>query len=109
VQADLADAAGLDEQYDAVVTNVVFQAIPDLVPALRTCAWALKPGGLLVFSLEHPCFEDGTVSWREHGCVPVREYRHEYERPGPHGTDFHRTAASLEREVGSGYEDHQSG
>lgn len=99
VQADLADAGGLDEQFDAVVANVVFQAIPDWVPALRTCARALKPGGLLVFSLEHPCFEDGTMSWQEHGCVQVREYLHEYERPGPHGTDFHRTLSAYLNEV----------
>jgi 2-polyprenyl-3-methyl-5-hydroxy-6-metoxy-1,4-benzoquinol methylase len=38
---DLSQAAGLDGQFDAVIANVVFQAIPDWVPALRTCARAL--------------------------------------------------------------------
>lgn len=83
LQADLAGAGGLDGQFHAVVANVVFWAIPDWIPALR-------PGGLLVFSLEHSCFEDGTRSRHEHDCVEVREYLHDYARVGPYGTDFHR-------------------
>jgi SAM-dependent methyltransferase len=89
-QADLARPPRLGEPFDAVVANVVFEAIPDWLPAMRACVQALRPGGLLVFSLEHPCFEDAARSWREHGCVRVHEYLHEYERPGPHGIDFHR-------------------
>jgi hypothetical protein len=60
---------------------VVLQDIPDWVPALRSCVSALRPGGLLVFSLEHPCFAGSSQSWREHGCVQVHEYLREYERP----------------------------
>ena len=52
----LAGVAGLAGRFDAVVSNVVLQDIPDWVPALRTCVAALRPGGLLVLSLEHPCF-----------------------------------------------------
>jgi hypothetical protein len=95
----LSEAGGLDGQFDAVVANVVFGSIPDWAPALETCVRALRLGGLLVFSLEHPCFEDAAVSWQEHGCVQVREYLQEYERPGPHGTDFHRPLSSYLNEV----------
>jgi len=62
LQADLSEAGGLDGQFDAVVANVVFESIPDWAPALETCVRALRLGGLLVFSLEHPCFEDAAVS-----------------------------------------------
>lgn len=89
-QADLAGPLRLGDPFDAAVATVVFQAIPDWIPAMRTCVRALRPGGLLVFSLEHPCFEDAARSWREHGCVRVHEYARAYERPGPHGIDFHR-------------------
>jgi 2-polyprenyl-3-methyl-5-hydroxy-6-metoxy-1,4-benzoquinol methylase len=99
LQADLAGAGGLDGQFDAVVANVVLEAIPDWVPALRTCVRALRPGGLLVFSLEHPCFEDGTRSWHQHGCVEVREYLHDYARPSPPGTDFHRPLSAYLNQV----------
>jgi 2-polyprenyl-3-methyl-5-hydroxy-6-metoxy-1,4-benzoquinol methylase len=87
VQADLAslpDLASFPElggPFDAVVSNVVLEAIPDWEPALRSCVKALRPGGTLVFSIEHPCFEDGRTSWVEKGCVEVREYLAEYERP----------------------------
>jgi SAM-dependent methyltransferase len=90
VQADLAELPDLGEAFDAVVANVVFEAIPQWVPAMRNCIQVLRPGGLLVFSLEHPCFEDAAASWRQTGCVQVREYLREYERPGPYGVDYHR-------------------
>jgi len=34
------------------------------------------------------------MTWQQHGCVQMREYLHEYQRPGPHGTDFHRPLSS---------------
>jgi len=95
LQADLSEAGGLDGQFDAVVANVVFESIPDWAPALETCVRALRLGGLLVFSLEHPCFEDAAVSRL---CAGTRDLQ-EYERPGPHGTDFHRPLSSYLNEV----------
>jgi hypothetical protein len=47
-----------------------------------------------LFSLEHPCFEDAAASWRQTGCVQVREYLREYERPGPYGVHFHRSLST---------------
>ena len=90
VFADLARLPGLGEPFDAVVCNVVLGGIPDWVPAMANCVHALRPGGLFVLSLEHPCFEDAATSWLQHGCVQVREYLSEYERPGPYGVDVHR-------------------
>jgi 2-polyprenyl-3-methyl-5-hydroxy-6-metoxy-1,4-benzoquinol methylase len=99
LQATLGQVAGLDGQFDAVVSNVVLQDIPDWVPALRTCVRALRPGGLLVFSLEHPCFTGGTQSWREHGCVQVREYLREHPRPQRYGLAYHRPLSVYLNEV----------
>jgi 2-polyprenyl-3-methyl-5-hydroxy-6-metoxy-1,4-benzoquinol methylase len=97
LQADL--SAGVAGPFDAVVSNVVLQCIPDWRAALRSCVEALRPGGLLVFSLEHPCFEGGTQSWAEHGCVQVHEYLADYERVQQHGSDFHRPLSAYLNEV----------
>jgi 2-polyprenyl-3-methyl-5-hydroxy-6-metoxy-1,4-benzoquinol methylase len=94
VQADLASVPDLGDPFDAVVSNVVFEAIPDWKPALRSCVKALRPGGTLVFSIEHPCFEDGRTSWLDNGCVEVREYLAEYERPRDWASDWHRTLST---------------
>jgi len=34
---------------------------------------ALVPGGLFVFSIIHPCFEQLALSWQEHGEYRVRD------------------------------------
>lgn len=99
VQADLATLPDLGGSFDAVVSNVVLEAIPQWTSALRNCVEALRPGGLLLITLEHPCFEDGASSWRAHGCVRVTEYLAEYERPGPYGVDFHRPLSTYLNEV----------
>jgi SAM-dependent methyltransferase len=67
VQADLCGLPDLDGPFDAVVANMVFLDIPDWTGAMRACIAALAPGGLLVFSIIHPCFEQLASSWREHG------------------------------------------
>jgi len=36
---------------------MVLPAIPDWKPAMRACVHALRPGGLFVFSVNHPAFE----------------------------------------------------
>jgi SAM-dependent methyltransferase len=103
IQADLSRLPELGEPFDAVVANVVFEAIPQWQSAMRGCVDTLRPGGLFVYSLEHPCFEDAAASWRQHGCVQVREYLQDYERPGPHGVDFHRPlSAYLNATIGLG-------
>ena len=90
IRADLSRLPATGEPFDAVVCNVVLEAIPEWLPAMEGCVRALRPGGLFIFSLEHPCFEDAATSWLEHGCVEVRAYLRDYERPGPHGLDIHR-------------------
>jgi hypothetical protein len=64
---------------------------------------ALKPGGLIVFTVNHPCFEQLWPVWREHGEYRTSRYLAEYEIPGLSGTDFHRTiSAYLNQLIGLG-------
>lgn len=76
--------------FDAVVCSMVLMAIPDWRPAMRACVELLKPGGLAVFGILHPAFEQLLGSWREHGEYRVRHYLEEYDIVGPAATDFHR-------------------
>lgn len=64
--------------FDAVVANMVFMDIPDFEPALRNCVACLVSGGLLVFSILHPCFEEGAAAYARRGAIEVREYLEEF-------------------------------
>ena len=94
VQADLCALPDLGAPFDAVVASMVLPAIPDWAGAVRACAQVLRPGGLFVFTVNHPCFEQLWPVWREHGEYRTRRYLAEYEIPGPSGTDFHRTLSA---------------
>ncbi|GIF96338.1 class I SAM-dependent methyltransferase [Catellatospora citrea] len=98
VQADLCDLPDLGS-FDAVVASMVLPAIPDWAPAMRACVSALAPGGLFVFTVNHPCFEQLWPSWREHGEYRTRRYLAEYEIEGPHGVDFHRPLSTYLNEL----------
>lgn len=89
LHADLTEVT-LEPVFDAVVLNMVLPSIPDWVSALRTSVAGLRPGGLLVFSIDHPCFEGASDLWASAGCVEVREYLAEYQMPRVHAPDFHR-------------------
>jgi 2-polyprenyl-3-methyl-5-hydroxy-6-metoxy-1,4-benzoquinol methylase len=90
VQADLCRLPDLGGPFDAVVANMVFLDIPDWAEAMKACADALAPGGLLVFSITHPCFEQLGPSWRQHGEYHTREYFAEYEIAERYASNFHR-------------------
>lgn len=94
VQADLCALPGLGAPFDAVVASMVLPAIPDWAGAMRACVRALKPGGLFLFTVNHPCFEQLWPTWREHGEYRTRRYLAEYEIPGRGGVDFHRSIST---------------
>lgn len=94
VQADLCDLPDLGGPFDAVVCNVVLVAVPGWVGAMRACLDALAPGGLFVFTIVHPCFENLWSTWREHGEYRTARYFDEYELDLPNGIDFHRPLSS---------------
>jgi SAM-dependent methyltransferase len=94
VQADLCALPDLGAPFDAVVASMVLPAIPDWTGAMRACVHALKSGGLFVFTVNHPCFEQLWATWRDHGEYRTHRYLTEYEIPGPSGVDFHRTLST---------------
>jgi SAM-dependent methyltransferase len=94
VQADLCALPDLGAPFDAVVASMVLPAVPDWTGALRACLQVLRPGGLFVFTVNHPCFEQLGGTWREHGEYRTGRYLSEYEMPGPSATDFHRTVST---------------
>jgi 2-polyprenyl-3-methyl-5-hydroxy-6-metoxy-1,4-benzoquinol methylase len=104
VQADLCDlpdlgGPDLGGPFDAAVASMVLSAVPDWRGAMRACVGALRPGGLFVFTVNHPCFEQLWRTWREHGEYRTGRYLTGYEIPGPNGADFHRTVSAYLNEV----------
>jgi hypothetical protein len=69
---------------------MVFMDIPDHLPALFNCVTALKPSGGLLFSLLHPCFEEGAAEWKHKGFVAVRDYFRERPVKQQYGHFIHR-------------------
>lgn len=64
--ADAADLSVLsDASFDVVVSNMALMDIEDAEGAIREVARVLRPGGRLVFSLSHPCFDlpGGASAW----------------------------------------------
>jgi SAM-dependent methyltransferase len=90
VQADLAALPDLGAPFDAVVCSMVLSAVPAWRSAMRACVAALRPGGLFVFTINHPAFEELWTTWRAHGEYRVSEYLSEYQIMGRHAPDFHR-------------------
>lgn len=99
LQADLCRLPDPGRPFDAVVASMVFMAVPDWAAAMEACVTALAPGGLFVFAIVHPCFEQLAPSWRSHGECRVREYFAEYEIPGPYASDFHRPLSAYLNEL----------
>ncbi|WP_405591225.1 class I SAM-dependent methyltransferase [Streptomyces sp. NBC_01190] len=99
VQADLTSLPDLGGPFDAVVCSMVLSAIPDWRPAMRACVQVLWPGGLFVFSVNHPAFERLWRTWREHGEYRLRSYLAEYEIVQTHASDFHRPISAYLNEL----------
>ncbi|AAQ57849.2 class I SAM-dependent methyltransferase [Chromobacterium violaceum] len=90
--------------FDLVYSSLTLHYIEDLAGLLATCHRALKPGGRLVFSIEHPIFMAATQpQWLQDAqgqrCWPVSGYQDE----GPRVTHWladgvikrHRTIGTL--------------
>ena len=90
-----------DQSYDLVFSAYAFHYVADMPRCLAECHRVLEPGGLLVFSLDHPmrsCFWDEET--QEDSFVPVRSYFAEgpmvwpFSETGILMRSFHRTTAT---------------
>jgi hypothetical protein len=80
---------------------MVFLDIADWRSALKNCIAVLREGGLLIYSLHHPCWVPGNFDgWAARGAVEIREYLNEYvqdfEGVAP---NFHRPLATYINET----------
>lgn len=89
------------ESFDVIVSSLAFHYVKEFEPmAENICQW-LRPGGHLVFSVEHPVFTSyGTQDWYydENGTIlhfPVDNYYYEGRRDalflGEKVVKYHRT------------------
>jgi 2-polyprenyl-3-methyl-5-hydroxy-6-metoxy-1,4-benzoquinol methylase len=94
VKADLSRLTDFSGTFDVVVANMVLQDLADYVEAVRNCVTELKLGGLFIFSVVHPCFEESGATWPRKGYVEVREYLNEHVREQNIAWLFHRPLSS---------------
>lgn len=88
IKADLSSWSGKSNHFDIVISNMVFMDIPNWKAAIKNCINSLKSGGLFVFSISHPCF-DQAEGWGDKPYVEVRNYFDEYEIKNFIGLSFH--------------------
>lgn len=104
-QADARSLEGFaDGTFDGVVCHMAVMDIPDLEPTLASVARVLRPGGWLVLSILHPCYntsESGEMELPEGTVRTIRRYFAEGywrsdTRTGPPGKvgSYHRTLSS---------------
>ncbi len=89
IQGDLSSFSEMKQKFDAVVSNMVFMDIPDYKEAIKNCINAIKPGGLFVFSISHPAFEESSSEYLKKHYIVVKEYFKEFETKPLFGYSFH--------------------
>lgn len=99
VRADLCDLPDLGGPFDACVASMVLNDIPDWEAALAACVQQLRPAGVIVVTLNHPCFEGLWPAWREHGEYRLNRYLADYEITGRYGVSFHRPLSAYLNEL----------
>jgi hypothetical protein len=61
--------------------NMILQDIPDYQGAIRKAVAVVRPGGDVVISILHPCFEESASRWPDRNVVETREYLAEFAEP----------------------------
>jgi SAM-dependent methyltransferase len=115
VQGDAARLARFEAgTFDRIVANMAFMDIRDAAATIREMGRLLAPGGRLVFSINHPCFDvDDRSTWlvehppyRESISRKVENYRRERPVRVPwkisdtetaYTTAYHRTLGTYSR------------
>ncbi|MBW3081942.1 class I SAM-dependent methyltransferase [Bifidobacterium phasiani] len=100
-RAAMEDVEAPDASFDVVLSSLAFHYVEDFAGLMRRIARWLRPGGTLVFSVEHPVFTAyGSQDWwygpdGEILHFPVDRYYYEGEREavflGEKVVKYHRT------------------
>lgn len=100
-QSAMEDLDFPDGSFNAVISSLAFHYVKDFEPLVGSISRWLVPGGVLVFSAEHPVFTAyGSQDWyyAEDGSIlhfPVDNYYYEGKRDalflGERVTKYHRT------------------
>jgi len=112
-RADL-ETLQLDEAYDLAYSSLALHYLSNIEPLLTTLFYALKPGGMLVFSCEHPIYtaplkQQWIVDDQQQRSWPINHYQQEGERISNWFADGvkkqHRKLASwINALIGAGFE-----
>lgn len=89
IQDDIC-AINIIGQFDITLAINVFMDIPDYKIALQKCIDSLKPGGILIYSILHPCFPGSESDWHKLNHVEISEYFKETSSPQKYGRLFNR-------------------
>ena len=90
LQQDICELSIPDSLFDRIVLNMTLMDIPDLERAIAATAGALSPGGKLVASILHPCFDEPMSLWPQRRRVEISEYFDETVHPQTFAPSFHR-------------------
>lgn len=98
----LAEAVGREGAYDYIVASHVIEHTPDMIGFLQSCAWLLKPEGVLLLAVpdKRHCF-DALQSLTSTGQV-LQAHIDGRRRPAP-GTVFDSVAYDVVREGAIGW------
>ena len=90
LMSDLVDLRLPSDSFDLVIANMVLMDIPCYQDALGALVQLIRPGGEIIITLSHPCFEQSGALWPATRSVETQEYFAELERPQRFGALFHR-------------------
>ena len=90
LQQDICELRIPDSLFDGIVLNMTLMDIPDLERAITAAVGALSPGGRLVASILHPCFDEPMSLWPQRRRVEITEYFDEAIHPQTFAPSFHR-------------------
>ncbi|MBN1971169.1 MAG: class I SAM-dependent methyltransferase [Candidatus Delongbacteria bacterium] len=110
IKEDLCDFSYRENYYDAVVSIAVVSInvmmdIPDFKTVLNNCIKSLKCGGILSFSILHPCFTpvkfdikknsySKVMNYHDNGFIAVYDYFKEVQAQQTHDFYNHRTLST---------------
>jgi SAM-dependent methyltransferase len=90
LQQDICEFDIPDPLFDRVILNMTLMDIPDLELAIAAASRALYPGGRLIATMLHPCFDEPMSLWPRKKRVEVAEYFDEFILPQAFAPAFHR-------------------